>query len=198
MLLDDVGPHCSPEPARVRDSSQPYTENIKVPTYLSIKRIAKSKGPWYYWNEQKILLHPSINATIVIKVHLVPHDPIHPVNSQAGRLLSDRIRSKMLLKAKTSSPFHMHKHFPWDPEREHLSSWAWILTGCNSSLLNSVTERLTWNLSHGMTHNSALTAMLKKAQITSSSDISEISCKMAFSIYINLLSVTYIQHYKPC
>lgn len=133
MLLDDVGPHCSPEPARVRDSSQPYTENIKVPTYLSIKRIAKSKGPWYYWNEQKILLHPSINATIVIKMHLVPHDPIHPVNSQAGRLLSDRIRSKILLKAKTSSPFHVHKHFPWDPEREHLSSWARILTASTAT-----------------------------------------------------------------
>lgn len=87
-----------------------------------MQRIAKPKGPWCYWNEQKILLHPSISATLV-KVHLISHNPIHPINS---RLLLGSYK-KYYWKGRTSSPFHVHTALhmgSW----EHLSSWAWILT----------------------------------------------------------------------
>lgn len=241
------------------------------------------RGPWCYWNEQKILPHPSINATIVTKVHLVSHDPIQPINSQPSRLLSNRIRPKILPKGQNSlslpcahktghgmlsldpnslssnsgsgvskegphrrSPLTFNFAFLFLNERQFSATtlhgrvkelWQdtkrclnWYLNskshqlqrsvdfnrldhktrgddcsyyqvscsqlpqksflffsfmaqaGCNSSLLNSVTERLMWNLSHGMTYNSALTALSKHAHITSWSGISGISCKMAFSL----------------
>lgn len=86
-------PHYSPEPAQIRDSSQPYTENIRVQHIWVCKELPNQKGHGVIEMNKKILLHPSISATLV-KVHLISHNPIHPINS---RLLSGSYK-KLLLK----------------------------------------------------------------------------------------------------
>lgn len=45
MLLDDFETSLQPRALHIlEDSSQPYTEKIKVPTYLNIRNIAKPEG----------------------------------------------------------------------------------------------------------------------------------------------------------
>lgn len=126
MLLDDVGPSLQPIACPGWRQVPALQWEYKGPNTSEYQKNCQAKRATVLL-KQKILLHPSINATIVTKVHLVSHNLIHPVNSQASRLLSNRITSKISLKDQKFLSLPCAQTLPqgcW----EHLSSWAWILT----------------------------------------------------------------------
>lgn len=115
-------PHYSPEPAQIRDSSQPYTENIRVQHIWVCKELPNQKGHGVIEMNKKSSSTPAsvLPLSKCILFHIIPS-----ILSTAG-CFRDHIK-KYHWKGRTSSPFHVHTALhmgSW----EHLSSWAWILT----------------------------------------------------------------------
>lgn len=104
-------PHYSPEPAQIRDSSQPYTENIRVQHIWVCKELPNQKGHGVIEMNKKSSSTPAsvLPLSKCILFHIIPS-----ILSTAG-CFRDHIKN-IIERAELPLPSMCTQHFTWDPE----------------------------------------------------------------------------------